>query len=188
MDKMELKEILSNFDSKSGGQLKVYLAMSLFPNIDTEDLAYISGISMTNRTRIINAVKEKGLVPLKFDNSNESNNSDELASLCAELQHQRKALDEAAEENQNLTKEAEAYSAKVAQLQTELDKFRDEWEKDFFKRADTETTLRNEVARLTKERDDWKATAKICKQEAEDYKRKLDGAGRERNPLLDGLI
>ena len=180
MDKMELKEILSNFDSKSGGQLKVYLAMSLFPDVTTEDLAYISGISVANKTRIINAVKEKNLTPLKFDNSNNSE------GFGPELQHQRKALDEAAEENQNLTKEVEAYSMKVAQLQAELDKFHDEWEKDFFKRADTETSLRNEIAKLTKERDDWKATAKICKQEAEDYKRKLS-AGRERNPLLEGL-
>ena len=90
-------------------------------------------------------------------------------------------------DNSSSSEELELLRSKVVELQAELDKFRDEWEQDFFKRADTETTLRNEVARLTKERDDWKATAKICKQEAEDYKRKLS-AGRERNPLLEGLI
>ena len=89
-------------------------------------------------------------------------------------------------DNSSSSEELELLRSKVVELQAELDKFRDEWEKDFFKRADTETTLRNEVAKLTKERDDWKATAKICKQEAEDYKRKLS-AGRERNPLLEGL-
>ena len=90
-------------------------------------------------------------------------------------------------DNSSSSEELELLRSKVVELQAELDKFRDEWEQDFFKRADTETTLRNEVARLTKERDDWKATAKICKQEAEDYKRKLSGVDRERNPLLEGL-
>lgn len=91
-------------------------------------------------------------------------------------------------DNSTDSEELELLRSKVVELQAELDKFRDEWEQDFFKRADTETTLRNEVAKLVKERDDWKATAKICKQEAEDYKRKLSGVDRERNPLLDGLI
>ena len=69
MDKIELKELLSNFDSKSGGQLKAYLVMSLFPDIKADDLAYISGISATSKARIIDAVKEKNLPLLKFDSN-----------------------------------------------------------------------------------------------------------------------
>ena len=174
-----IKNILSSFDNNSAAQLKYYLITCLFPEQNDALIKEIGDFNPKTYGIIKNKVIEKDLPLLKFDNSNNSE------GFGPELQHQRKALDEAAEENQNLTKEVEAYSAKVAQLQAELDKFRDEWEKDFFKRADTETTLRNEIAKLTKERDDWKATAKIYKQEAEDYKKKLS-AGRERNPLLEG--
>lgn len=90
-------------------------------------------------------------------------------------------------DNSSNSDELESLYATISKLQAELDNFQAEQEKEFFKFANTETSLRNEVARLTKERDDWKATAKICKQEAEDYRKKLSGAGRERNPLLEGL-
>lgn len=109
-----VKHILSNFDNNSAAQLKYYLITCLFPEQNDSVIKEIGGFNPKTYGIIKNKVIEKGLPLLKFGDS------EELDSLYAELEDQQRALLEAAEEIQNLTKKDDAVLVKVKELQEEL--------------------------------------------------------------------
>ena len=214
MNKSELKQALSNFDSRCGAQLKAFLVMSVFPEADESEVANLSGINASNKSLVFKALKEKDLPLLKFNNtsnltSESQPNTAEIEQLQAriteldglrkenwnQLQTQVDRTDALKKENFNLTQQVEELQGKLTAAALQIENLtkkdsglsKEEVDAQFFQMMQTESELRNQVAQLTKERDDQKANAQVQKGAADKYKKDQESAARTKNPLLYGF-
>ena len=214
MTQKELSQILTKYDGHSGSQLKYVLALSLFPEANKQELMMMTGLKDRYYAEVVSKVKEKDLPLLKFDNtsnltSEPQDNAAEIEQLqarIAALQEQKQevwmSLQKQVDRKEVLERENAELTQQLEQLQSNLEAAavqienltkqdsslsKEEVDAQFFQMMQTESELRNQIAQLTKERDDWKANAQVYKGAAEKYKKEQESAARTKNPLLYGF-
>ena len=214
MSPTELMNVLNQFSNTGGAQIKYYIVQSLYPDAPDCEKEKISGIYTSSYRKVKSIVEEKNLPLLKFDNL--SNLTSEAQDNAAEIEQLQKRIAELREQKQEvweslqkqvdrkdvLEKENAALMQQLDQLQSNLEAAADqienltkgnrgfsqeEMDARFSQMMQTESELRNQVAQLTRERDDWKANAQAYKGAAEKYKKEQEGAARPKNPLLYGF-
>ena len=214
MTQKELSQILTKYDGHSGSQLKYVLALSLFPEASKQELMMMTGLKDRYYAEVVSKVKEKDLPLLKFDNPSNltiepQNNAVEIEQLqarIAALQEQKQEVwmslqkqvdrkDVLERENAELRQELEQLESNLEAAAYQIENLtkqdsglsKEEVDAQFFQMMQTESELRNQVAQLTKERDDQKANAQVYKGAAEKYKKEQESAARTKNPLLYGF-
>lgn len=214
MSPTELMNVLNQFSNTGGAQIKYYIVQSLYPDAPDCEKEKISGIYTSSYRKVKSIVEEKNLPLLKFDNpsnltSEAQDNAAEIEQLqarIAALQEQKQevwmSLQKQVDRKDVLEKENAALAQQLEQLQNNLKAAADqienltkanssfsqeEMDARFDQMMQTESELRNQVAQLTRERDDWKANAQVYKGAAEKYKKEQESAARTKNPLLHGF-
>lgn len=86
MEKVAIKEIMSNFGGNSGAQLKYYILNSLYPDATAAEVRELGSFNAQSFSRIKQAVEGMELPLLKFDNQEEAADvSSEVTQLRAQL-------------------------------------------------------------------------------------------------------
>ena len=114
MNKEEVKAILSNFSAKCGAQLKYYLLKSMFPKMSIIEIREMGNFNANTFRSIRDAVEEKNLPLLQFQNESECKHECNCAEIRKSLKDQIKELQEQAQ------RELDSYIAKEQEFKRQV--------------------------------------------------------------------